>query len=59
MVACCGRDEGRCGWTVVEVIACCGVSFCGIEAAEGGVCESELAGTETLGVVAGREGGAV
>lgn len=59
MVACCGRVEVRCGWTVEEVIACCGVCFCGIEAAEGGVCESELAGTETSGLLAGRDGGDV
>jgi len=36
MVACCGRVEDRCSWTVdVNVV------FCGIWAAEGGVCESE------------------
>ena len=59
MVACCGRVEGRCGWIVEEVIACCGAYFCGIEAAKGGVCEGELAATETSGLLARREGGAV
>lgn len=59
MVACCGRVEGRCGWIVEEVIACCGVCVCVIEAIEGGVCEGELAGTETSGLLARREGGAV
>jgi hypothetical protein len=54
MVACCGRVTDRCGWTVdVNVV------FCGIWAADGGVCESEARGGEVSGLLTGREGGAV
>jgi hypothetical protein len=62
MVACCGRVEERCGWIVDDVIACCGcvgMVFCGIWAVDGGVCESDVGGTEVSGLLTGREGGAV